>query len=59
MRAFNKVYIISNQRFINSNAVLIYCFELGNARATETGAAEETDGIRNKRESNSTGAEDA
>ena len=59
MRAFNKIYIISNQQFINSNAVLMYCFELGNARATETGAAEETDGIRNKRESNNTGTGDA
>ena len=37
----------------------MYCFELGNTRATETGAAEETDGIRNKRESNNTGAGDA
>ncbi len=59
LSAFNKVYIISNQQFINLNAVLMYCFELGNARATETGATEETDGIRNKRGSNNTGAGDA
>jgi hypothetical protein len=59
LRAFNKIYIISNQQFINLNAVLMYCFELGNARTTETGAAEETDGIRNKRESNNTGTGDA
>jgi len=59
LRAFNKLYIISNQQFIKLNAVLMYCFELGNARATETEAAEETDRIRNKRESNNIGAGDA
>ncbi|MCB2380551.1 hypothetical protein LGH70_23355 [Hymenobacter sp. BT635] len=41
LRAFYKLYIIDNQWLINIIVELMYCFELGNATASETGAAED------------------
>ncbi|GAB3409293.1 hypothetical protein GCM10027434_42450 [Hymenobacter luteus] len=42
LRAFNKVYIIDNQWFINIIVELMCCFELRNTVPTETVAAKAT-----------------
>jgi hypothetical protein len=53
------VYIIGNQQFIILIDELMYCFELGNARATETGAAEKMGRVGDERRGDSTGTGDA
>jgi len=53
LRAFYKLYIIGNQWFINLIFELMYCFELGNATATETGAAEDAGRGRGRKEAGS------